>query len=398
MKFTKEIVGPGKYRATDPATGKRKDEVVTATRIKNWVDTFKRMKDAGIQIPAPFKHDLTLAGLNPDQVKALADDEKAKGSLRNGGFWEELFTNDQGKLCGIIDVPDSLADTVGKTVKECSLLALPEYEDGSGNKWSDPILHVALVTHPVVTGQENFQPLVSETHTAVAMSQFIEPVSMDTGPDNGTVLQATPAYLSQAVEVLNQLGIPLPSDTTVDNVLERIAVSGGAILTERTKKNEGGIPHEGHIIQTHGATVMSVDPNSPEGKFRMKLKKKELEDRITKGLTEGRYSIEYVNEVLTPMLSGCVMSLDLDAEGNLGPTSLDPVLEALERLPVNGALTGTLVKNGQKVVKTEAGAFAVEQPPKDESVPLTEEDAAEINERINQNIGRPTKKKQTQTA
>lgn len=399
MKLVKEIARPGKYLATDPTTGKRKETIITPQRMESWVSTFQKMRNNGLKIPAPFRHDMSIIGMTEEQKVELLKKQKEKGSLLNGGFWEELFIKD-GKLQGIIDVDDSkgadgksTADIVGRSIQEVSLAALPEYTDGLGNKYDDPILHVALVTSPVIPGQDNFQDL-PENATAVAMSQFIDeslvltaqPVTCDLDPNS-----QHSAYVSQAVDVLSKLGIPLPTDTNEGNILERIAVAGSALLADRKSRNSSqSVDKDGlHIVS--GGLMMSTDAakvtaDSPVGKMILGQQRKKLSDRIAKGIQDGRYSAEYAETVLQPMLSGCVMSLDVAEDGQLGPTSLDPVLDALERLPQNTSLTGKTVKDGQKVVKNGGQTFSVPDNDADNAV-IDDEGAKSIMDQIFKNVG-----------
>lgn len=389
MKLTKDIVPAGKFRATDPISGKRKDEVISPERLNNWVATFQKMKANGIRVPAPFRHDLKIAGLTQAQVEALAQEEKDKGSLLNGGYWEDLFINkDTGKLTGIIDVPDSLSDKVGNTVKECSLYALPEWEDGSGNKYTDPILHIALVTHPVVTGQDNFKPYVDENATAVAMSQLIEPVALSLEP-------VPNAYYAKTKDILAQLGLTLPENVNAENILEYVCVAGTALLAERSKNasNPGATdPATGlTLVPSPGGSLMSVkiEADSPAGRMIAKQQTQRLKDRITALITDGRISVETANDILMPKLTGCVMSLDVSEDGTLGPTSLDDTLEVLERFPRHAALTGTVLKDGDKrSVKVNGSAFSIEGDAPDAENVIDENKAQSIIDEINKNIGK----------
>lgn len=182
-KFTKEIVAPGKYVVNVPtkqADGTiklvRKEQEITEDRINSWVEKFKKMRDKGLNFPAPFYHDFSALPITEEE-KARLDAEQRKEENRtknNAGYWESLFYKD-GKLQGIIDADEAYSERFGKSFKECSLMSLPKFTDGLGEEWEDPILHIAVVTHPIAPGQGNFEKLTDapEEALSVAMSQAL---------------------------------------------------------------------------------------------------------------------------------------------------------------------------------------------------------------------------------
>lgn len=134
---------------------------------------------------------------------------------------------------------------------------------------------------------------------------------------------------------------------------------------------------------------VKIEPDSPEGKYRSKQQVKRLTERIQGLATTGRMSIDTINNVLMPKLTGCVMSLDIDADGNLGPTSLDDTLEILEQLPPFSALTGTVLKDGDKrTVKLNGSLFSIEGDAPDADNVIDESKAQSIIDEINKNIGK----------
>lgn len=398
MKFTKEIVGPGVYQATKPGTNERVKTTVTPQRIEHWVNTFTKMKEAGLKIPAPFKHRMDMLALTAEQADLLTKQEQA-GSINNGGYWEELFVDSKtGKLCGVIDAPNKdVADKIGTSVQECSLLSLPTFEDGLGRKWEDGILHIALVTNPIVPGQENFQPLTTDPVTAVAMSQFVEALPLTTSeptPDPATVVEPAASLalpvptantsVTEAISVLKQFGIELPEDTDSGTLPERIVMVGNGVLAAKTNQKSSNELGQDYIIKTGGMQMShKIEPDSPQGKFIHKQQIERLTNRIESSVKAGRFSAEYAKEVLAPMIVGCQMSLEIDDEGNLGGTSLDITLDALERLPVNASLTG---KNPDEL----GAAFSIQQPhAQSKGAEMTEADRDNVINTLFKNLGIP---------
>jgi len=161
MNFTKTILKPGKYLVQTPA-GERKVEEITAERLQGWSDRFTKMLAAGLRIPAPYRHD---ASVPLAKTKRSAKD--------NAGFWKKLSIDDKGALVGELDVPNKEdSDRIGKTVQEVSPY-VKTWDDGDGNHWDDSILHIALVTNPIIPNQENFVPQSDTPALALCLSQIL---------------------------------------------------------------------------------------------------------------------------------------------------------------------------------------------------------------------------------
>lgn len=405
----KKIVTPGQYVVNIPTKEgwKREKQAITPERIQHWVDQFQAMNKAGISIPAPWRHDLSIGALSDEQKKQLIEREKNEGSRLNAGFWENLFVDHDASLHGILDVPlDDDYQRVGKTVKETSIYTVPKYVDGNGNEWNDVIYHVALVTHPIETGQENFQrdtqegkvellpPVtsdVAEESFAVAMSQIVMSTEQPS-IDGQTSVQGV-------VEVLKQFGLVLPNDTVLSNLVERITSIGPAVIAARSMSNSAdpmaslktGV-ESGKLYEPKKGFAMSqteyksVDPASPEGKALVGLQTRRITERLTGLVESGRISAEYVKQTVQPMLEGCAMSLTIDDEGNLGPTSVDHLLTALEAIPAAASLTGKKVKD--KTGKVVVGGTAMNlEAPNGDDVEMTEEKAQEIATTVLKNVG-----------
>jgi hypothetical protein len=161
-KFRKQIVAAGVYDIPLPGGGSRV-ELLTPTRLQHWAETGNRMLRAGFRIPAPWCHD-------PNALPfKMGNDGTLPNSLQNVGFWEslEVSANEQGvpALFGLVDVPgdaqdpNSPAGKIGNTIQDTSVYVRPNFRDSAGRNWSDALMHIALVTHPVEHGQPNFQPV-----------------------------------------------------------------------------------------------------------------------------------------------------------------------------------------------------------------------------------------------
>lgn len=157
MIFKKRVLNPGKYLIQTPS-GERLMEEITPERIAGWADRFTKMLDAGLKIPAPWRHDLS-----------VPLSKATKSSKDNAGWWKSATVAEDGGLDMELDIPRKEdADKIGTTVQEVSPY-IRSWDDGNGNHWEDSILHVALVTHPVIPGQSNFIPSVHDEQPALAL-------------------------------------------------------------------------------------------------------------------------------------------------------------------------------------------------------------------------------------
>lgn len=146
-KFKKKVLEPGTYQSPDG------EIVITPERITHWVNSFQKMKAAGLKIPTPWGHQ-TKAN-NPDY-----DEIEFNQSKYNAGFLENFEKDAKGALVAIVDVPrEEDAEKVGTIVQEVSPQVETAWKDGKGRVWEDVITHLAFVTHPVVPGQDNFESI-----------------------------------------------------------------------------------------------------------------------------------------------------------------------------------------------------------------------------------------------
>lgn len=463
MKFTKEIARPGKYVVNVPrkqADGSvkmvREEKIITKDHIASWEANFLKMREKGLLVPAPFYHDLSSLPLTPEEKAKLALDQRteAERTKNNAGYWEHMFRDANGNLHGIIDVEvPEYQERMGKSFKECSLLSLPKFTDGTGQEWTDnPIVHVAVVTNPIIPAQDNFKPIeTQEDALAIAMSMAMaigenesRPVlrelsisenigegivtfhgSFKKDPGTEDVLEkfrdwvfklkkgenvylhnsiglamslspevkpsvalvkedGTAMSLGDLLTVLPQLNITLPNDTNEANFLDRLLTAVTAIVASKGINGQNGngltiIP--GGLAMSH-----SVDINTPHGKNLAKQQRDKITNRITRLVEYGVISAPYVEKTLNPMLEGVALSLTLDDEGNLGPTSIDPVLDALEAHPAYLAANGKKIAGDKAKVTVGGVALAIGED-SDEANVINEEQGQEIAQRVLANTG-----------
>lgn len=366
MRFKKPIVTTGVY--TIPGETPKKVEI-TQDRLSHWVKQFDSMKKAGISVPAPWNHSKDALPMS------VGNDGTLPRSDINAGWWEKIWMQD-GTLWGELDVPRSEdAVKIGTNVKESSIYVRPEFNDGSGNKWDDSLMHIALVTHPIENGQGNFEAVEEmEQGIALAMSQLTEPLSMsnlDEVRPGGSVAPQKNG-LQEMLESLRAVMIDLPDDTNDVNFMERLLV---ALRQKKASENpeEDSItnPPEGAkeqpapvaMSQEKETDVKEVLPQETTAEevlahpsyqaatktiaFLMShlngQEKAKLQERRDTLLASGKVSEDYASKHLDPAISDFKMSFGED--GSVEVCNAATIMDALEAAP--SLVTGILGKGQQ---------------------------------------------------
>jgi len=425
--FDKQILKPGTYNVPAP-DGTMQKVHLSAERFKRWVDNFKKMAAAGLNIPAPWRHDEKAIPLR------LSADQGDTDAFQNGGFWRDLWVDNNGTLHGRVEVPDeeTAKQKIGKTVREVSPLVKGKWADGAGNEYEDAITHIALVTHPVAQAQENFTPIAaslafSHSQLLVADEELVPPelqfqVVQEPATEMPEPTSASNATVQDAVGVLRELGLNLPDDTTPENILERIVTAGLALRSERERSPDTNAPPVGATeprgpitmsqqnqtvpspSSSAGPNAQAAPPTSPPAtvalsqehqaalNFASKVGRQMYIDRIDKLVNSGRITPDYANKTLSPYLSD--LRLSFDADGNPMSGELDKLLLALEALPQNQVIGGSVVSgirsNGQQMfsLATQPTEVPNEHLWRDNTAEPSEDEAIDIVNQQFQNTGR----------
>lgn len=450
-KFVKEILRPGSYYV-NVVGGRRRKEAFTKERLANFVKQHEEMLKAGLKIPSPWKHDpLALPATATPGDKPLHPGDSFTSSKDNAGFWTRLFQDKRGVLHGEIEVSNQAdADKIGTSVQEVSPFVKAEFEDGLQRKWKDSILHIALVTNPVMPGQRNFEPVSPattatsapsgsaapvETGIALSLSDYLAPVGVevpeavllsmdqdeaqDTPDDempeetpadspNPGQTSAAGASIQDALNALREIGLDLPEDTHEGNLVERIVVASRAIATA-TGSGQSGNPQDPNaqpqemptpIAMSLGTGTMpnnnSVTVDDRVAAFAVRQARKSYDSRIEALIGSGRISADYREKHLKKLLEG--FQLSLDEAGAQTATPLDHLLDALEAIPSGSTLNGgtvTVNKNGKVNVRKEGKTIALslqeeDLPPEYEGIgnEVTDADADRVVEEVFRNTGR----------
>lgn len=282
-KFTKQILRPGTYWVST-LTGDRRPETITPERIQNWVETFTRMREAGLKVPAPFYRHVQTAIPVASKADLKTLDPETKG------FWDKVWHDPQdGSLWGTLDVPlEEDAKVVGTKLQDVSIYA-NTFQDGLNRRWEDALLHIALVPQPVEPNQANFQQSEGLLCSAAYAYSGFSPISsvppklqgfqmaVDPKPatkpepeskDNsqqGDSSQAsssegnTKSQFATALECLASRGISLPDDTDQSNFFDRLITACHALQAFDGNKND---EEETPEVEEEGELDVPNKPNT----------------------------------------------------------------------------------------------------------------------------------------
>ena len=395
MKFIKEIARPCKVKATALDGKTRVDVTLTADRLRKSAQTGTEMLASGLKIYAPWKHGFSDKDgpLGPNRTPKDNPQNETAGSNENAGFWEKIWYDDAvDALYAQIDAPrEEDSDKIGTTVKEVSPL-FRTFVDGQGRKWEDAPYHIALVTHPIISGQENFKPvemaasLCGDDGFAFSMSDIQELLLTEKAPIDQTgnhqeeialaaseekiekkeEIAETPvagASVADALKVLKRSKIELPADTTAENFIERLVIALNAIEKATAPETDGKPPIEQPMpvaMSLEGDPIVAekIETPNPLQVFAENQARSGYVSRIEALVKTGRTPPAYALKHLKPLVEGFALSLGDDGEPQKG--LLDQLLEALEAIPENTILN---VSGSAKTGKNKKGvAFSFEEP------------------------------------
>lgn len=247
---------------------------VTPDKVRHYVDSFNRIKSAGNKIPIPWGHQLKAVPYGDSEAMKFA---KARW---NAGHIERLEVDPlTGGLVMFGTVPpgwevepgsgDLINPTDGCRIGEVSV-GIGNWRDGSGTVHKDVVVHAALCTLPVIANQSGFSATLDTAWYAnatleadgveflytlttekrvMADKKDAPDLDLDAGGDLPELPEALKGPPPEAVanplptvapdhqasaDILalsSALGLPLPPDTTPQNLLERLKVAMSTIAS-----------------------------------------------------------------------------------------------------------------------------------------------------------------------
>lgn len=146
-RYTKELIKIGSYVKDSAALAFE----VTHDTLVHWRDTFHRWIANGLKVGIPLGHD--------------AADKPEK----NQGWVLDMYVEGDA-LVGVLELKDpELALTT-----DVSIFVPGQHTDGRGNKYVQPIQHVALCTNPVIPGLKGFEQLsLSEGVSSMKLNETL---------------------------------------------------------------------------------------------------------------------------------------------------------------------------------------------------------------------------------
>jgi hypothetical protein len=126
---------------------------VDRQRLDTWAGNFRRMKEAGVDVPVPVDHSTSAR----DNLGFVIDVQREGDTLK---LLHQLIGEDAIKLAARNKV---------------SLAIDPNFTDGQGNTYGDCVVHSSLTPIPIVPGQAGFIPM---SRAAPADSSDAPPVTM----------------------------------------------------------------------------------------------------------------------------------------------------------------------------------------------------------------------------
>jgi hypothetical protein len=271
-QFRKVVVPPGEFETPEGKV------TIGPDRIKGWVETFGRMKAAGLRVPVPWGHQ--------SQALPAPDDAEFFKSKYNATYVDSLEQAADGSLVmvaapppgyDVSDAGDLVNPADGTTIGEVSLDARP-WKDGRGAEYGDAVVHVALVTHPVASGTPAFEPVPGEVRLSLSRLRMaydnsgVVPLADKPvlNPDHDPGKKPDGGLLARIADRLKKFGVNLPDEAKADTAkfLEYLDV-GLAVIEGRevpVDKPEEQVPKvpEGATPERSTAVRMSLaDARTP---------------------------------------------------------------------------------------------------------------------------------------
>lgn len=365
-KFTKKIMRPGTYEVSDKNGGTRR-VFISGDRLKKWAETFKSMTTNGLRIPAPWRHDPKAVPLR------LQADEQDTDAFKNAGWWEKVWVDESDNtLYGELNVPrQEDASKVGTTVTEVSPLAMSRWTDGNGDSYEEALTHIALVTHPIVTGQDNFVPEELAAAIAFSSDNFITVENIvkekeneilfaydDSGEGESEDVRATGATIAKALPILRKIGLSLPADTDESNFAERVIVAACAIKGSKEDDEENLEEEPDDSEEKPSPIVMSKLTPEQEGTlaFAKQVIVNQYASRIKECVERGKIT-PAMAEQIKPITEN--LEIEFSSEGKIKPSPLDQILMAWEAIPEGSILTGKNITQAKKESKGSTNTFSI---------------------------------------
>ncbi len=204
-RYKKELIKVGKYVKTSASFAFE----VTQDMLIHWKDTFKRWIENGNKVPIPPGH------------AAVNEPEK------NQGWVLDMFV-EGASLFGILE----LAKPELALTTDVSIFVPADFIDGHGQKYVQPITHIALCTNPVIPGLKAFQELsLSNGDSNMNTKKLAKMLGLPEDADETTIMAAVKKANTKAPDkALSQTGSTPASGPLVKLVAENRTIKLSGLL------------------------------------------------------------------------------------------------------------------------------------------------------------------------
>jgi hypothetical protein len=347
--FEQEFVKPGKF-----SVGGDQFTTLTSNDVRDYVKNTVSLLKAGNKIPVYFEH--------PDSADPAAlPVSKAEEITRNGAGWlVDAKVNKDGGAVHVLEITD--ADAVKKLKDKTIKFTSPEFrrkewQDGDGNKFDKFISHVALTPKPRNKRQGEIEEVPA---LQFSLGDYVEQFANDeddyeekspensepSNPDLG-IASAADQQLDALVQLLKELGIDLPADTTPESLIRDLLTAVKTVKMTTEKMNSKNNKNEGNgnadliekPIEDKGSMQFSLADVASD-KFENKLLAKvihrnhrELDDRLKAMVRSNK-----ITPACAEALLGDNAAIQFSADGDELPKfTVSEMIEILDRTLANGA-------------------------------------------------------------
>lgn len=274
---TKRVVRPGQFRQ---ANGKI--ATISKQDLIDWKSKHDHLRQNGFYVPLPVEHD---ASVMPTTTKPPRHADK---------MWvgEDDWLYSQFEA----DTEAEAAKIAGSDVSIASFTELPL----PTGKLENFIGHVALTANPACKNQGPAllnQPQITMSLSSAMMLDSSGGQTIVNDDDKGKA-----ATLENALSILQDLGIPLPADTTDMNIVERLVTAGQAVLAHKSNTEGEDVTKAppGATVQKPSPIAMS-QPNDPFLVFALsKLQAGQVRDAHGRLYTAETLSQEFATQGQAP--------------------------------------------------------------------------------------------------
>ena len=294
-KITKRLVRPGTYRDMHGVVG-----TFTSDHIKAYQDIHKKLRANGFYVPIPDEHD-----------------ESKPTKTKPNRHVDKMWLGEDEWLYAEFDVQKSDREAFDK--KDVSIRT---YDDAAAidNIASGYIGHVALVDEPACKFQG--PSLSNEPQMCLSLSSRVclaheNQTTVDTSKEN------LDASIDSCLQILQDLGLTLPSDTTEMNICERIAIAGQAVIDSKKLQEDDEFTDEpsGTEVKKPSPIAMS---QTVLNLALSKLKNGHVKDPHGNEYTEESLNAEF-SSTQPQSPSPASLSIPEPTPGSLSPPATVPV-------------------------------------------------------------------------